>query len=179
MRIVHGDIKLENCLVDLTQDSAAGGNILLCDFGLARFIKYADDNENAAGLPKQQQQSQLSDKFCLTGSLQYAAPEIIQATHQDESSSPAVDIWAFAVTVYTLHTGSLPFNHSLQPKLASMILNGTWDVDRLRNCWGLAKAGKTETENVVQVVKGGLCKNTSRRWNIGDVLDSAWLENYG
>ena len=40
-RIVHRDIKLENCLLDMTApDSASqGGNILVCDFGMADYIQ--------------------------------------------------------------------------------------------------------------------------------------------
>jgi len=90
-----------------------------------------------------------------------------------------VDVWAFAVTVYTLHTGMLPFNHTLHSKLASLIIKGDWNVERLRSCWGLLEVGKTETEKVVQVVKGGLCTNVSRRWSIRNILDSTWFENFG
>jgi len=180
MRIVHGDVKLENCLLDMTNDAEEGGNIILCDFGLAKFIKNPhDDDDNRPQKPPQKQPE--AETFCITGSLPYSAPEMIQpsTTTADEPCSPAVDIWAFAVTVFALHTGTLPFNHALPQKLAAMITSGVWDIEKLRSSWGLVEAGKTETEKVVQVVKGGLCTNVTRRWNIRDVLDSAWLENFG
>ena len=37
MRIVHRDVKLENCLIDNSSDPD-GGTLLLCDFGLADYI---------------------------------------------------------------------------------------------------------------------------------------------
>ena len=44
LRVVHRDVKLENCLLDMSGSEAdiEGGNILLCDFGMANFI--SDDN---------------------------------------------------------------------------------------------------------------------------------------
>jgi serine/threonine protein kinase len=40
VRVVHRDIKLENCLLDMSAPDAKqeGGNILLCDFGMADFV---------------------------------------------------------------------------------------------------------------------------------------------
>ncbi len=40
VRVVHRDIKLENCLLDMSGPDAAteGGNVLLCDFGMADYI---------------------------------------------------------------------------------------------------------------------------------------------
>ncbi|KAF8533329.1 kinase-like domain-containing protein [Trichophaea hybrida] len=184
MRIVHGDVKLENCLLDMTNDAEEGGKIVLCDFGLAKFIKNphdVDDEKDRPQKPLQKQQPE-AETFCITGSLPYSAPEMIQpstATVVDGPYSGAVDIWAFAVTVFALHTGSLPFNHALPQKLTAMITSGVWDIEKLRNCWGLVEVGKTEAEKVVQVVKGGLCTNVTRRWNIRDVLESAWLEGFG
>ena len=40
VRVVHRDIKLENCLLDMSGPRAMedGGNVVLCDFGMADFI---------------------------------------------------------------------------------------------------------------------------------------------
>ena len=40
VHVVHRDIKLENCLLDMTgpEADAEGGNVLLCDFGMADFV---------------------------------------------------------------------------------------------------------------------------------------------
>lgn len=176
MRIVHGDIKLENCLVDTSRDPEDGGNLLLCDFGMARFIKSVHDEEDlppSTSAPSSTgiQQPRPAE---VGGSLQYAAPEMISAANV----SPASDMWAFAVVVYTLHTGSLPFNHSLLPKLQDMILRGEWDAEKLRKCWGLLEAGRCEADKVVEVVKGTLNMDVNKRWNVRDVLESRWLERF-
>ena len=48
-RMVHRDLKLENCLVDMTAADAneVGGNLLLCDFGLADYY----DTDSSGPVP--------------------------------------------------------------------------------------------------------------------------------
>lgn len=184
MRIAHGDIKLENCLVDMTHDAAEGGNILLCDFGLAKFISSTHEDSDPGSDPASRRRrprvvrTQLeNDSYCITGSLPYSAPETITPKSDDECN-PAADIWSFAVTAFALYTGVLPFHHALPAKLAEMILEGMWDVETLRGCRGLVEAGREEMEMVVEAVGGGLCTDVAKRWTIRDVVESPWLESF-
>ncbi|KAI5807000.1 kinase-like domain-containing protein [Geopyxis carbonaria] len=178
MRIVHGDVKLENCLLDTTVDTEEGGNILLCDFGLSTYMKSShDEDEEEETRKRENKKKGTPDSHCITGSFQYAAPELIKAS--EPLSSPGIDVWAFGIMMYALHTGMLPFNHSFAPKLQMMILSGEWNTERVRECWGLAEAGSVETSRVMDVLKGCLCKNPEKRWSIRDILDSPWLEGCG
>lgn len=177
MRIVHRDIKLENCLIDLSSPDAAaeGGNLLLCDFGLAEFI--TEENSQDPPNPYQiaAEESAASNvggsesSMCIAGSLEYASPELLLSRHGFLSRS--VDVWAFGVVVYALLVGNLPFQHAFQPRVQMMILAGEWDHDALRR---VARAMETESD-VVELVHGCLEMDSANRWTIGHVLDSRWL----
>ncbi|KAG0640316.1 kinase-like domain-containing protein [Tuber brumale] len=201
MRIVHRDVKLENCLVDMSVGSDEGGNLLLCDFGMAEFIKCQDDEEddddssngglyfNTVRRPRKSSSASTSSAFLpstttsLMGSLEYASPEMISGQDTLSSSpcpphcTPAVDVWAFGVVVYVLHTGSLPFSHNFQPKLMNKILSGEYDEEKLRKCRGLVEAGSSR--DVLEVVKGCLAIRPEERWDIRRVLESSWFGQYG
>lgn len=80
--IIHGDIKLENILLD------EHCNCKLTDFGWSNF-DYGDKNKEIHG-----------------GTPQYLSPEIINKTGYDKK----VDIWAIGVLFYEMLTGENPFN---------------------------------------------------------------------
>ncbi|MCJ1338871.1 hypothetical protein MMC09_004160 [Bachmanniomyces sp. S44760] len=161
VRVVHRDLKLENCLLDLSNPNAAeqGGDLLLCDFGLAEFITSEnglnglvgggrgpagvlgagsmgpgqtgpDSYENAADRPPPRNIGPSETSTSIAGSLQYASPELILCPAG--LLLPAVDIWAFGVITFALMCGDLPFQHTFQPRVQMMILAGEWDRNVLR-----------------------------------------------
>lgn len=176
MRIVHRDIKLENCLIDFSQPgSAEGGNILLCDFGLAEFV--VDENntdspdlyESAVEKPTPSDLGGSENGTTITGSLQYASPELIRGP--SGFLSRGADVWALGVVIYALVAGDLPFQHPLAPRVRMMILAGEWNQEALlRGARGMGR----ESE-VMELMNGCLNMNAANRWKIGNVLYSPWL----
>ncbi|KAL8812003.1 MAG: hypothetical protein Q9223_003864 [Gallowayella weberi] len=178
MHIVHRDIKLENCLIDVSLENAAkdGGNLLLCDFGLAEFTtndsgRYSPDPYDAAAdRPKPKAIGPSDTSTSIAGSLQYASPELIMSPAG--FLSPVVDVWAFGVVVYSLLVGQLPFQHTFQPRVQAMILAGEWNEEALKK----AKGTQGMEDEVLDIVHGCLDMNSDERWDIAQILKSGWLK---
>jgi serine/threonine protein kinase len=166
-RVVHRDVKLENCVLD-----RPGGDLLLCDFGLADFLQ-GDDTPS----PRQQYITPLSNgenQHCINpedmvagGSLAFAAPEQINSTAP--LLLTAMDMWSYGIVVHALTAGQLPFTHGYAPRLQMMITKGVWDVERF--------VRRVDSE-VAEVVIHCLEMDYDRRWTAEDVLKSAWISSY-
>ncbi|KAF8294454.1 kinase-like protein, partial [Clavulina sp. PMI_390] len=97
--IVHGDIHSWNILID------AGGQGLLCDFGLSR-IKH-EQTRTATGIFE-------------GGKLRYLAPELfLLQPGQSFRSTPASDCYAFGMTILELATLQKPFVECQNQQAAS------------------------------------------------------------
>jgi serine/threonine protein kinase len=170
--IVHRDIKPENCLLDLSAPDAAtvGGNLLLCDFGMADWItsdaRPADDAPSPGGNVGPSPTS-----TAIQGSLEYAAPEMLSAGRP--IYSPAADMWAYGCVLYTLLTAELPFKHEFQPRLVMMISRGAYDMDKLVQAPAARDVGG---HGAVDLVAGCLHADSEERLVIGDVLEMPWLD---
>ncbi|KAJ5082550.1 hypothetical protein N7532_011593 [Penicillium argentinense] len=162
-RVVHRDIKLENCLLDPVEapDGSISSNLVLCDFGMAEWMTIhnggdsPDPYDEVADRPPPSKWAP-------------QAPVPVGVIH------PSVDIWAFGVIVFTVIVGSRPFQDSFAPRIQANILSGTWNHD--------AVIGKVADEflrqdrrDALELVKGCLEMDVDKRWTIRDVLECAWL----
>ena len=197
-RVVHRDVKLENCLLEYEPSDPDGPGLLrMCDFGMAEWLSRDESfGGNTSGPPspmvnetdrppqKPFGPADTSTSAFTGGSLEYAAPEILRiAKAQSNASeqgiedvtisperaivSPAVDLWAYGVCVFSLIVGSRPFQNSFQPRVLMAILAGAWDRDQLQGKGG---------EEVSELVQGCLEMEEEDRWDIQRVLRSEWFE---
>ncbi|KAJ5937901.1 hypothetical protein N7454_004243 [Penicillium verhagenii] len=179
-RVVHRDIKLENCLLDPahTSDDSASSNLVLCDFGMAEWM--ATDNggdgpdpyDEVADRPPPNRMGPAGSSTSVAGSLEYASPELIQSSAG--VIHPSVDIWAFGVIVYTIVVGSRPFQDSFTPRVQANIIGGKWNREAVLGDL-TNKTSLRDRKDALTLVQGCLEMDVNKRYTIRDVLDSAWL----
>nr|XP_043902640.1 MAP/microtubule affinity-regulating kinase 3a isoform X11 [Solea senegalensis] len=134
--IVHRDLKAENLLLD------ADMNIKIADFGFS--------NEFTMG--------NKLDTFC--GSPPYAAPELFQGKKYD---GPEVDVWSLGVILYTLVSGSLPFDGQNLKELRERVLRGKYRIPFYMS---------TDCENLL---KRFLVLNPSKRGTLEQIMRDRWI----
>ncbi|KAF1829702.1 protein kinase kin1 [Decorospora gaudefroyi] len=173
VQVVHRDIKLENCLLDMTVPDAErdGGDLLLCDFGMADFIVSDQrDGPEPTSIGDNQNIGPAETSTSIAGSLQYAAPELFNAP--GPLFSPAADIWAFGVVVFALLTATLPFNDGLDIKTMDKIQSCSWDAELIRNAEAVQEGG---LDDALALIRGCLEMDIEKRWNVQDILKCALL----
>lgn len=135
-KIIHRDLKAENLLLDSEM------NIKIADFGFS--------NEFVPG--------NKLDTFC--GSPPYAAPELFQGKKYD---GPEVDVWSLGVILYTLVSGSLPFDGSTLRELRERVLRGKYRIPFYMS---------TDCENLL---KKFLVLNPTRRASLEVIMKDKWM----
>ncbi|WEW61707.1 hypothetical protein PRK78_007201 [Emydomyces testavorans] len=182
-RVVHRDVKLENCLLHFEDpdDKEALGKLYLCDFGMSEWMMIDNganapapyDNAADRPPPKNIGPSNMSTSVGsgVAGSLEYAAPELIMS--KEGVLEPAVDIWALGVIIFALVVGSRPFDHSFQPKTQSNIVNGRWD----RNALLKGESDIEQRHEVLALIEGCLELDPIKRWTIAEVLECLWFDD--
>ncbi|XP_069366540.1 MAP/microtubule affinity-regulating kinase 4 isoform X4 [Paralichthys olivaceus] len=137
-KIVHRDLKAENLLLD------ADANIKIADFGFS--------NEFTLG--------NKLDTFC--GSPPYAAPELFQGKKYD---GPEVDVWSLGVILYTLVSGSLPFDGQNLKELRERVLRGKYRVPFYMS---------TDCEGILRRF---LVLNPAKRCTLEQVMKDKWINS--
>ena len=182
-RVVHRDIKMENCLLDPIElpDGTKASNLVLCDFGMAEWMttdnggESPDPYDNVADRPPPKNIGPAGSSTSVAGSLEYASPELLLST--DGVIDSSVDIWAFGVIVYAIIVGSRPFQDPFAPRIQTRIINGTWDKECVLNS---ARDPQSchDREAALEVIAGCLDMDVEKRWTIRDVLCSRWLREF-
>jgi len=104
-QLVHRDLKPENILMsDRKRDFS---DIKVIDFGLARYVRHADDTLKG-----------------LAGSAYYLAPQVISGPYTSKC-----DIWSCGVIAYALLTGFAPFDASTDAEVLKVVHAGEFDFD--------------------------------------------------
>ncbi|KAJ8776265.1 hypothetical protein J1605_015563 [Eschrichtius robustus] len=117
-------------------------NIKIADFGFS--------NEFTVG-------SKL-DTFC--GSPPYAAPELFQGKKYD---GPEVDVWSLGVILYTLVSGSLPFDGQNLKELRERVLRGKYRIPFYMS---------TDCENLLKKL---LVLNPIKRGSLEQIMKDRWM----
>ncbi|KAH9896849.1 Pkinase-domain-containing protein [Cubamyces lactineus] len=134
--IVHRDLKLENVLLD------ERCRVKLGDFGFTREFE----------------RGSLLETFC--GTTGYAAPEMLMAKRY---LGPEVDIWSLGVILYTLLTGTLPFDDDDESVMRDKVIKGEYDDPE----W-LSDESRDLIANILQV-------EPSKRLTIAQILTHPWF----
>jgi serine/threonine protein kinase len=188
-KVLHGDLKLDNFLVDLH------GHVVVCDFYMCRKLDadeplYTSPSTIPPPLtPSRGRQSRTASPYRPThrhtesevtdlslapppypsASMPYASPELLQPSPCKPSLSQ--DVWAVGCILYALLTGKLPFVDSYDPRLQMKITKGKWEQPV-----GLGREW-------VECLNGCLDTRPDTRWDIKRVRESdavvGWREVKG
>ena len=134
--IIHRDLKAENLLLD------KDNNIKIADFGFSNHYKIGSKLET----------------FC--GSPPYAAPELFQGMKYE---GPEVDVWSLGVILYTLVSGSLPFDGQNLKELRERVLKGKYRIPFYMT---------TECENLL---KRFLVLTPTKRGSLKTIMCDKWI----
>ncbi|SMN19341.1 similar to Saccharomyces cerevisiae YKL171W NNK1 Protein kinase [Maudiozyma saulgeensis] len=147
LNIVHGDVKLENCLLEDSKSEKHRWNLYVCDFGMSHDILHDNPNKGNSSPSN-------------IGSLPYASPELLT----DNSISYKSDVWAFGVMLYTMLLGKLPFKHGSESKLRELIKSGHFDIEALHFL-----DNYEHYKPLKDIICGCLEVDLSKRWDLSKI----------
>ena len=152
--IVHCDVKAENLVYVAPPVAGRPGVLKLIDFGYAA--------EWSAERP-------LSG---LTGTLQYAAPEVL-SWHADRAGAPygpPADLWSLGVLLFVMLSASLPFNNDDEDEVVRAVTAGDF-------AFAPKASWKKVTPKAVDVVSRLLRVRPEARATLAELRAHAWIRD--
>lgn len=198
-KVVHKDLKLENCLLD------PQGNWRVADFGLteAQQLQSAahvlQRHHSVHQVPTPGSSPLLSPpqtspvEISVGGSLAYAAPEVLRSPIG--INDPSTDMWALGVILYALLCNRLPFSDTYTPRLQMRIIKGQYEMPpclegvkkKNPNAFFVPEDDDDDdthdpvTRQLLTLVKncleGLLCVKIESRWTIRQLIESPFLQS--
>jgi len=148
--VVHRDLKPGNIML-----VKSGAKLL--DFGLAK-LQAAETPTNLSALPTEQ--ANLTAEGTILGTLQYMAPEQLEAKEADSRT----DIFAFGTVVYEMATGKKAFEGKSQASLIAAIMG--------QDPPAMAELQPMMPSMLDHIVRRCLAKDQSKRWQAAsDVME--------
>ena len=139
--IVHRDLKPENILFSVPGDYSS---LKLIDFGLSMSKKKKTENYRV-------------------GTPYYMAPEMIKGRYDYKS-----DVWSIGVILYTMITGSLPFNGENKTEVFTNISKGNFDQKKLAN--------QNCSTEIKHLISRCLVVNIIERISIFEMFQHPWFK---
>ena len=150
--ILHGDLKLENIMVDAIEKDKVSCEpyfyIKIIDFGSAKiFSKQKKENE-------------------IIGSTYYIAPEVLKQKYNEKC-----DTWSVGVLLYMILTKKAPFNGNNDDKIEEKIEKGSYDNKN--------KQLMEYSPEVRDLLNKLLEVDVEKRYSAKQALNHVWFKNYG
>ncbi len=151
--IMHGDLKLENILLDsqnlssFTKGNSANLEIKLIDFGCSK---------------KMTTETKISD--LLEGTINYLPPEVFNEGKIHKKN----DLWATGVMLYIILTGNQPFEGKTEEELIAKIKLGKYNADD-----ELLKESSKEVKDLVRKL---LEPNIDARMDAKQAMRHKWFQ---
>ena len=147
-RIIHRDLKLENCLLDY------GANVVhLGDFGSAMFEHDMVDVDGSVS----------------SGSEAYAAPESFGVDSSSPRSSMRTDIWSLGILLYGMLTGDAPWG------VAHLDHDETFAYYLRHGGAFLFEQRPEISDDVRSLLLGMLAVNPEERLDINEIMSHPWV----
>jgi serine/threonine protein kinase len=207
VRVVHRDVKLENCLLDMSApvSKTEGGNILLCDFGMADFVH--NENRTSAGdAQREGRGKEREDKPHNIGPAEASSNLSTYAHNQHNTGAATLDSRETSLSIMGSLEYAAPELITSQTTLFSpaadvwafgvvvyALLTGSLPFSHAmkeklvvmieKTQWDVSPLYSTPAvrgsgvagAGAIELVKGCLTHDPEERWDIAKILECRWL----